>query len=702
MKRRWILLTVVPLSMPVWGPLWAHNQAEPVNSRSGIEAQYFDHSVRPQNDFYQSVNGKWLAATEIPPDRPAYGAASKLYDDAQRELAQIVEAAANRAASGADSRSGSETSKIGALYSSFLDQARVERLGTEPLVAEFARIAGIQDKKELPELIAHLQQIGVTVPYSLSIHLDAKDSSRYAADLQQDGLGLPDRDYYLKQDATTLRLIRRKYQQPIAAPRPLLRDHDAPHEASAIVELETTLAKAQWSKTDALDPLKTYNRVELAAWQSFTPAYDWHRYLAAVGIDRKISYLIISQPGYVQAFSRALSATPLATWKAYFRWHLLSDFSPYLSKAYADLAFDFFGTALQGIPQNQPRARRGLLLVDQSMGQALGRLYVANFFSAESKTRAEQLVNNLLEAFRQELGTLEWMAPETRTQALLKLSRITIKIGYPNHWCDYSALRIRADDLVGNVMRAMSFEFQRNIAKLGRPIDRTEWDSTPQAVNAHYTPQMNEIVFPAAILQAPFFDAAVDDAVNYGGVGMVIGHEISHAFDDQGARYDADGKLRDWWTAEDHARFAARTRPLIAEYDGFMPLRGRHVSGERTLNEKTAANAGMENAYKAYKISLTGRAAPAIDGLSGDQRFFIGFAQAWREKIRDNYAIELLRSDPHAISYVRVIGTLINQTAFCDTFDVEQGDRMYVPPDRRVAIWESESRLTPLQRQSRR
>jgi len=695
MTRRCLVLAAGLLSMTIRQPLHAQNQAEPVNSYSGIEAQYFDHSVRPQDDFYQFVNGKWLAATDIPSDRPAYGAASKLYDDAQRELAEIVEATA----SDADSRPGSEASKIGALYNSFLDEARVERMGTEPLGAEFARIAGIQDKKELPELIAHLQQIGVTVPYSLSIHLDAKDSSHYVADLQQDGLGLPDRDYYLKQDATTLRLIRRKYQQHIEAALTLLGDRQAAQEASAVVALETKLAEAQWSKTDALDPLKTYNRIELANLKALAPAYDWQRYLAAIGIDRRVSYVVVSQPSYVRAFSGALSAIPLATWKAYFRWHLLSDFSPYLSKAYVELAFEFFGTTLQGIPQNQPRARRALLLVDQSMGQALGRLYVARDFSAQSKTRAEQLVNNLLEAFRQDIGTLEWMTPETRTQALLKLSRITIKIGYPNRWRDYSALRIRADDLVGNVMRATSFEFQRNISKLGQPIDRSEWDSAPQAVNASYSPQMNEIIFPAAILRAPFFDAAVDDAANYGGIGMVIGHEISHAFDDQGARYDADGKLRDWWTAEDHARFAARTRPLIAEYDGFVPLRGRQVNGERTLNENIADNAGLEIAYKAYKISLAGRAAPAIDGLTGDQRFFVGFAQAWREKIRDNYAIELIQSDPHAISYVRVIGTLINQTAFCDTFDVEQGDKMYVPPDRRVVIWESGLRLGPPQRQ---
>jgi putative endopeptidase len=683
MKRRCLMLTVGLLAVACGRPLRAQDLAPPASASSGIETQYFDHAVRPQDDFYQYVNGKWLALTDIPPDRPAYGAASKLYDDVQKELAEIVESAAN----GGGGVAGSDEWKIGALYDSFLDQARIERLGTEPLAAEFARIAAIQDKKELPELIAHLQQIGVTVPYSLSVHLDAKDASHYTADLQQDGLGLPDRDYYLKDDATTLRLIRRKYQQHIEAALTRLGDRDAAREAAAIVALETRLGRAQWSKADSLDPLKTYNRFELTRIKSIAPAYDWHRYLAAVGIDSKVDYLIISQPGYFHAFSQILSETPLSTWKAYFRWNLLSQFSPYLSNAYVDQAFDFFGTTLQGIPRNQPRARRGLLLVDQYMGQALGRMYVASHFSAQSKAHAEQLVANLLEAFRRDLATLDWMGQETRSQALLKLSRITIKIGYPNLWRDYSSLKVRPDDLVGNVMRATSHEFQRGIAKLGKPINRTEWESTPQAVNASYSAQMNEIVFPAAILQAPFFDAAVDDAANYGGVGMVMGHEISHAFDDQGSHYDGDGKLRDWWTPEDHARYAARTRPLIAEYERFMPLRGRQINGQRTLDENIADNAGLAIAYKAYQISLAGRTPPAIDALNGDQRLFMGFAQAWREKLRDSFAIEMIQSDAHAISYVRVIGTLLNQTAFYDTFDVEQGDRMYLPPEQRVVIW---------------
>jgi putative endopeptidase len=598
-------------------------------------------------------------------------------------LGEIIQEAAEHA----DNASGSDAAKIAALYRSFMDEPRVENLGSQPLAAELARIQAVANKQDIPALMAHLQEIGVTVPFSVSVHLDGMDSSRYVPDLQQDGLGLPDRDYYLLDDATTLRLIRRQYQTHVETSLKLLGDKDAAPEAAAIVALETRLAKPQSPKADVRDPLKTYHRIDLEALNSLAAGFDWHRYLMAADINGRIDYVIVSEPEYLRAFARTIAEIPLATWKSYFRWHLLSDFSPYLSKVYVDESFSFFGTTLQGIPQNQPRWRRGVALVDQDIGQGIGKLYVQKHFSEQSKQTAERLVHNLLEAFQQDIATLAWMSPETRTEALRKLSRITIKIGYPNRWRDYSPLKFRDDDLVGNVMRASSFEFQRSIGKLGKPIDRTEWESAPQAVNAFYSPQMNEIVFPAAILRAPFFDAAADDAANYGAIGMVIGHEISHAFDDQGSQYDGDGRLRDWWNTADHERFAALTAPLVDEYSGFMPMRGRQINGELTLNENIADNAGLAIAHKAYGLSLQGAPAPVIDGLSGEQRFFMGFAQAWREKLRDNFAVELLQSDPHAISVVRVIGTLVNQSGFDETFNVKPGDRMYVPPDRRVIIW---------------
>jgi putative endopeptidase len=680
MNRAWRSTPVAALMVLAATGSWAQSATA---LRSGIDIQFFDTSVRAQDDFYQYVNGRWLATTEIPADRPAYGADVQLYDDAQRALAELIK----EAAAHASDAPGSDAAKIAALYNSFMDEGRAESLGSQPLATELAGIEAIRSKQELPALIAHLQEIGVTVPFSVSVHLDGMEPSRYVPDLQQDGLGLPDRDYYLLEDATTLRLIRRQYQTHIAASLKLLGIKDAYGEAAAIVALETRLAKQQSAKADVRDPLKTYHRVEIAALNSSAPGFDWHRYLMAAGINDRIGYVIVSEPDYLHAFARSIADIPLATWKSYLRWHLLSDFSPYLSKAYVDGSFAFFDTTLQGIPQNQPRWRRGVALVEQEIGQGIGKLYVQKYFSEQSKQTAERLVRNLLAAFQQDIASLAWMSPETRTEALRKLSRITIKIGYPNRWRDYSSLSFRDNDLVGNVMRASSFEFQRSIGKLGKPVDRTEWESTPQAVNAFYSPQMNEIVFPAAILRAPFFDVTVDDAANYGAIGMVIGHEISHAFDDQGSQYDGDGRLRDWWSTADHERFAALTAPLVNEYNGFMPMRGRQVNGELTLNENIADNTGLAIAHKAYWLSLKGVPAPVIDGLSGEQRFYIGFAQAWREKIRDNFAIELLQSDPHAIAFVRVIGTLVNQPGFYDTFSVKPGDRMYVPPDRRIIIW---------------
>ncbi|HEY6451154.1 MAG TPA: M13 family metallopeptidase [Steroidobacteraceae bacterium] len=673
--------------------------AADADARSGIDMQYVDSTVRPQDDFYRYVNGKWLDVTDIPPDRPAYGTATKLFDDTERRLRQIIEQAAQRANTAGGEASGSEAwtdgndaldsdaAKIGTLYNSFLDVARIERLGSRPLAPELARIAAMRSRRDIAALMAHLQQIGVTVPYSLSVHPDGRNAARFMCDLQQDGLGLPDRDYYIRDDDPTLRLILHQYQMLVATSLGRLGDHDAPAEAAAIVALETELARAQWAKEDNRDPIRTYNTFDVASLGAMTPGYDWHRYMVDAGIAGKISQVIVSQPSYLRAFGQILAQTPLSTWKAYFRWHLLSDFSPYLSQAYVDAVFAFYGTVLQGAPHDQPRWRRGVRLVDESIGQGLGRLYVARYFPAQGRARAQTLIANLLQAYREDIGSLSWMAPETKAEAALKLANIAIKIGYPDHWRDYASLQFGEQDLVGNIMRARRFEYRRNIDKLGRPVDRTIWESTPQSVNAFYNAQMNEIVVPAAVLQPPFFDPAADDAANYGGIGMIMGHEISHAFDAQGSRYDESGNLRDWWTAEDHARFAALTRPLVAEYGAFTPIRGRHLDGELTLNENIADNAGLAIAYKAYHLSLAGRAAPVIDGLSGDERFYMGFAQAWREKLRDSFAVELIQSDPHAISYVRVIGALMNQSAFDQTFDVKPGDRMYLSPDRRVVIW---------------
>ena len=374
-------------------------------------------------------------------------------------------------------------------------------------------------------------------------------------------------------------------------------------------------------------------------------------------------------------------------WKTYFRWHLLHASAPYLSKAFVDENFAFYGTALRGTPENRARWKRGVRVVEGSMGEELGKVYVTRYFPADSKARVQQLVQNLLAAYKQSIATLDWMSPQTRQQALAKLAQFTPKLGYPDKWRDYSSLRIERGDLIGNVSRASVFEYDRNINKLGKPIDRGEWGMTPQTINAYYNPEMNEVVFPAAILQAPFFDPNADDAVNYGAIGAVIGHEISHGFDDQGAQYDGVGNLHDWWTKADHDAFAAKTKALIAEYSAFEPVKGYHINGELTLGENIADNSGVAIAYKAYKISLAGKSAPVIDGITGDQRFYAGFAQAFREKARENAMIEQIKSDPHSISVDRVMGVVVNQPGFYQAYGVKPGDKMYVAPDKRVIIW---------------
>ena len=649
---------------------------------SGIDRSQFDTSVRAQDDFNQHVSGTWFKNTEIPADKSSWGGFQALHEMTQPQLRGIVEAAAKN-----PGKAGSEAQKIGDLYASFMDDKAREAQGAKPLAAEMAKIAALKDKKQIPALIAHLNHIGVTAPYDLSIHQDAKDATKYIADVVQGGLGLPDRDYYLKDDDAKLKEMRAKYQAHIEAMLAMYGDKDAAQSAKDILALETALAKVQWSKVENRDPVKTYNRIELNKLDALTPGYGWKSYLADAGVGGKISYLVVSQPSYFSGFNEVLKATPLATWKTYFTWHTLAAASPYLSQAWVDQRFAFAGTALRGVPQNLPAWQRAMRLENGALGEALGKLYVEQYFPAESKVRMEKMVANLLLAFKQGIDTLDWMSPQTKKEAQAKLATFTPKIGYPKKWRDYSALQIRRDDLLGNVFRANRFEHQRNVAKLGKPVDRDEWFMTPQTVNAYYNPELNEIVFPAVILQPPFFNAKADDAVNYGAIGAVIGHEISHGFDDQGSQYDGLGNLRDWWTKEDHERFAAKTSVLVKQYDAYSPVPGFNVNGQLTLGENIADTSGLAVAYKAYLLSLGGKPAPVIDGFSGEQRFYIGFGQVWRSKMRDAQAIVQVKSDPHSPDQFRIRGTLVNQPDFYRVFDVKPGDKMYVAPEQRVIIW---------------
>jgi predicted metalloendopeptidase len=651
--------------------------------QSGVETQYFDPAVRGADDFYQHVNGKWLATTTIPEDKPSWNPGYVLHEQAQERLKGIIDEAA---AEGAKPQSD-EARKVGDLYKSFMDEPRLETLGLKPLEPVFAMIDAVKDKSELPALIAKLQQIGVTTPFDLDIDQDKRNSTVYIAYLSQSGLGLPDRDYYIKDDDARLVGIRKKYGEHIEKMLAMTGDKTAKQNAADILALETSIARVHWTKVESRDPVKTYAKVATKDLPTTAPGFGWQSYLEAAGLAPKVSDVVLFQGSYIKDFGALFEKTPLPEWKAYFKWAVLRDYSRFLDKKYVDERFAFYGTALAGIPQNRPRWQRGVALVNESLGEALGRVYVAKYFPPESKARMEKLVGNLLLAYKQSVDRLDWMGPETKKEAQAKLAKITPKIGYPAKWRDYSKLTIAPDDLAGNVMRARKFEYDRQVAKLGKPIDRDEWFMTPQTVNAYYSPYMNEIVFPAAILQPPYFSAEADDAANYGGTGATIGHEISHAFDDEGSHFDGDGNLRDWWTKADHERFDAKTKALVAQFNAYSPVEGYNVNGELTLGENIADLSGLAIAYKAYRLSLDGKEAPVIDGMTGDQRFFLSYAQGWRDKTRDEAMIVQLKSDPHSPDKFRANGPLSNLDAFYKTFAVKEGDKMYRPSKERVSIW---------------
>jgi predicted metalloendopeptidase len=650
---------------------------------SGIDVQYVDDSVRAQDDFFKHINGKWLSATEIPADKASYGSFDKLFDDSEAQLRSIVDDLQKTAAKDADQQ------RIADLYASFMDEPALESLGLKPLETELAKVDALKDKKAIAGLIAHFNRIGVAAPYTPGVHQDAKDSSKYVFDLGQDGLGMPDRDYYLLHD-DKMAQARKQYGVYVEKMLALAGDKGAAHNAKDILALETELAKVQWTKVENRDPVKTYNKVKFAKLAALAPGYDWQAYLVDSGVNGKTDYLVVSQPSYISSFNKLLQKTPLPVWKAYFRWQILNDFAPYLGKSFVDERFAFYGTALHGIPQNRPRWKRGIALVENSIGESLGKLYVAQYFPPEAKTRMDQLVQNLLAAYKADIDTLDWMSPDTKQKAKDKLAKFTTKIGYPPKWRDYSALQIAKDDLARNVIRARAFEYNRNLNKLGKPIDRDEWGMTPQTVDAYYNPEMNEIVFPAAILQPPFFNPKAEDAVNYGGIGAVIGHEISHGFDDQGSQYDGHGNLLSapgWFTKDDLDKFKAKTHALVEQYAAYEPVPAYHINGELTLGENIADNSGIAIAYKAYKLSLGGKEASVIDGLSGDQRFYAGWAQAWRGKTRTNDLIVRIKTDPHSPGPVRGTVPEMNQASFYEAFGVKEGDKMYLPPEKRVSLW---------------
>jgi len=656
--------------------------AEPAAPISGIEIPNMDTSVRPQDDFFTYLNGSWIKTTEIPGDKSSWGTFAKLRDDTLSQLRGLIEKSAAEKA-----KTGTEAQKVADLYASFMDEDKLNQLGIRPLTGELNRIRALKDKKGLPLLIAHLTQIGVSTPYGMYVRPDARESTRYAVYLTQSGLGLPDRDYYLKKDDAKMANALAKYELHIGKILTLAGDREGYANAKKIIALETALAEVQWTKVQNRDPVKRYNKMDIKQLTELAPGFDWGHALAASGVANKVNYVIVSQPSYLTGFNAVLEKTDLATWKTYFEWQLLREASPYLSKEFADAHFDFYSKTLTGVAEKPPRWKQAVALVESNLGEALGKLYVAEYFPPERKERMDALVKNLLVAYKQSIDSLDWMSPATKLEAQAKLAKFTPKIGYPNKWRDYSALAVVKTDLMGNVLRGEFFQHQRMIAKLGKPIDREEWSMTPQTINAYYNSTMNEIVFPAAILQPPFFDARADDAVNYGAIGSVIGHEIGHGFDDGGSQSDGDGNLRDWWTAEDRANFKAKADALVKQYNGYSPLPGYNVNGALTLGENIGDNSGMAIAYKAYKLSLAGKAAPVIDGFTGDQRFFMGWGQLWRVKMREDQQILQVKTDPHSPGQFRVNGPVVNQPGFYEAFGVKPGDKLYVAPEQRISIW---------------
>ncbi|MBK9243116.1 MAG: peptidase M13 [Acidobacteria bacterium] len=649
--------------------------------KSGLDLTAFDKSVRPQDDLFRFVNGTWLKNTEIPADRPVTGTFIHLTDKAEADLYALIEELSGNP----NRKPGSVAQQVGDLYVSFTNEARINRLGAEPLKPTLTRIDGITTPAELARVIGELSIVGVPGPVGGFIDADAGDPTKVALYLGQGGTTLPDRDYYLLNEPQFVE-IRGKYVAYLEKIFTLAGRADAAEAAKAVMALETDFAKIQWTQVESRDAVKTYNKVDMSKLPVDMPGFDWIGWATAQGID-KTPEVVIGQPSFFKGFAAMVPTVPMATWKAWLAAQYITTAGPYLSQPFVDARFEFFGKALSGQQEQRQRWKRGVQAVNGSMGEALGQLYVAKHFPATAKARMEVMIANLIEAYRQSIGELDWMTPATKKEALEKLSKFKAKIGYPNQWRDYSSLSIAADDLLGNMERAAQVEHKYQVGKLGRPVDHQEWLMSPQTVNAYYNPVKNEIVFPAAILQAPFFDFGADDAVNYGAIGAVIGHEIGHGFDDQGRRFDGTGALRDWWTPADEAEFQKRTKLLVEQFNVLSPAPGLMVNGELTLGENIGDLGGLSIAYKAWKLSLKGNASPVLDGFTGDQRVFLGWAQAWRLKAREQYLRQQVMADPHAPAEFRANAPLGNIAGFYEAFGVKAGDKLFREPARRVRIW---------------
>ncbi|AFA71627.1 M13 family peptidase [Gordonia polyisoprenivorans VH2] len=651
---------------------------------SGLDLDWVDDAVRVQDDLFTHVNGKWLESHTIPEDRSVDGAFHVLRDRAEENVRDIIVEAAE-----SNPESGTDAAKIGDLYGSFMDTEHIEALGIGPISGELEAIASISDVSELSARMGRLQRHGVGGLFGFYVDTDARQSDRYLVHVVQSGLGLPDESYYREdKHAATLDA----YRAHVAQMFTLAGFDDADDRAATVLRLETAIAGHHWDVVRRRDAELTYNLMSLDEFGSAASGFDLHSWFGGLGTvgDTTFAEVVVGQPSFVTDVSALVAQAPLSDWTTWLSWRLLRTAAPYLSSAFVDENFDFYGRTLTGAETNRDRWKRGVGFVENAMGFAVGRLYVAKHFPPEAKARMDELIGNLVEAYRRNISELEWMTRATREKALTKLGKFTPKIGYPAHWRDYSALTVDRGDLIGNVARAASFEQDREFAKIGAPVDRDEWFMTPQTVNAYYNPGMNEIVFPAAILQPPFFDPDADDAANYGGIGAVIGHEIGHGFDDQGAKYDGDGNLVNWWSDADRAEFSTRTRTLIDQYNEFTPegLDEKYkVNGEFTIGENIGDLGGLSIALVAYDLATSGTDVPEIDGLTGTQRVFYSWAQIWRTKTREAEAIRRLSIDPHSPPEFRCNGVVRNIDAFYEAFGVTEGDALFLPDADRVRIW---------------
>ena len=643
----------------------------------GFDVSGMDRSVKPGDDFFKFANGKWSERTEIPSDRTRFGNFDKLAVLSEaRQRAILDDAVAGRL-------NDPDATKIAAGYKAFMDEALAEKLDAKPIAPALAAIRKVRTKDDFTALMGTAPVSPFTTILPVFPSIDQKSTKQYAVYAGTAGMGLPDRDYYLQPSFAEKKA---KYQAYVEQMLTMIGWEKPKENAAAIVTFETGLAEASWTRIQRRDRDKTYNPKTLAELQALTPGFDWNRYLAGSELP-KLDRIVVTTDTAFPKFAKVYGDTSLETLKAWQAFNVADGAAPNLSKRFVDANWQFRSRELGGQPEQKPRWKRGVAFMDDAIGESVGRVYVARYFPPDSKAKMDALVGDVRVALKGRIERLDWMGDETKARALEKLAKFTVKIGYTDHWRDYSKLELKANDLYGNARRATDFEWRRNVAQLAGPVDKTEWGMTPQTVNAYYNPPNNEIVFPAAILQAPFFDPDADPAINYGGIGGVIGHEISHGFDDQGRKSDGDGTLRDWWTAEDAAKFKVQTDRLGAQYSAFEPLPGQHVQGGLTMGENIGDMGGLSLGLDAYHTSLKGAPAPVIDGLTGDQRVFLGWAQVWREKIRDEQLKQRLATDPHSPAIYRVDGTIRNIPGWYQAFDVQPGDKLYVAPEQRVKIW---------------